>query len=45
MDFNSPITLEKLLKHANLGVVIHRWDTSIVYANPASLRLLRLSYD
>lgn len=39
------LNLVKLLEHAHIGVVIHRWDTSIVYANPAALRLLRLSYD
>lgn len=39
------LDFRKLLQHAHLGVVIHRWDTSIVYANPAALQLLRLSYD
>ncbi len=39
------LDLKKLLKHAQIGVVIHRWDTSIVYANPTALRLLRLSYE
>lgn len=39
------LKLETLLKHAHIGVVIHRWDTSIVYANPAALKLLRLNYE
>ena len=39
------LRLKSLLEHANIGVVIHRWDTSIVYANPAALRLLRLNYE
>ncbi len=43
-DFNG-VTLHTLLENANIGVVIHRWDTSVVYANPTALRLLRLSHD
>ncbi|MCC2606743.1 sensor domain-containing diguanylate cyclase [Planctobacterium marinum] len=39
------LNLKKLLEHAHIGVVIHRWDTSIVYANPTALRLMRLSYE
>lgn len=39
------LDLKRLLEHAHIGVVIHRWDTSIVYANPTALRLLRLSYE
>ncbi len=39
------LDLKRLLEHAHIGVVIHRWDTSIVYANPTALELLRLSYD
>jgi diguanylate cyclase (GGDEF)-like protein/PAS domain S-box-containing protein len=35
---------KKLLEHAHLGVIIHRWDTSIIYANPTALRLLGLTY-
>ena len=38
------LSLKILLEHAHIGVVIHRWDGTIVYANPASLRLLRLTY-
>jgi len=41
----SELSLKRLLEHAHIGVVIHRWDTSIVYANPTALRLLRLTYD
>ncbi len=39
------LDLKLLLEHAHIGVVIHRWDTSIVYANPTALRLLRLTYE
>jgi len=39
------INLKTLLEHAHIGVVIHRWDTSIAYANPTALTLLRLSYE
>lgn len=35
----------KLFESAHIGVVIHTWDTSIVYANPQALYLLRLSYE
>lgn len=34
------ISLINLLEHAHIGVVIHRWDTTIVYANPAALTFL-----
>tara|TARA_R110002153_G_scaffold30015_1_gene91974 strand:+ start:11643 stop:13037 length:1395 start_codon:yes stop_codon:yes gene_type:complete len=34
----------KLLEHAHIGVIIHRWDTSVIYANPTALHLLGLSY-
>lgn len=39
------LNLKLLLEHAHIGVVIHRADTSIVYANPTALRLLRLTYE
>ena len=39
------LNLKVLLENAHIGVVIHRWDTSIVYANPVALELLRLSYE
>lgn len=38
------VTLKALLENANIGVVIHKWDTTVVYANPTALRLLRLNY-
>ena len=41
----SGISLKSLLQNAHIGVVIHRWDTSIVYANPTAIKLLRLTYD
>lgn len=39
------INLKSLLKHAHIGVVIHRLDTSIVYANPTALKLLDMNYN
>lgn len=42
-DIND-LNLLKFLESAHIGIVIHRWDTSIVYANPTALELLRLSY-
>lgn len=39
------LNLKSLLEHAHIAVVIHRLDTSIVYANPTALKLLRLGYD
>lgn len=45
MDSLNGITLAKLLNQADIGVVIHNIDTTVVYANPAALRLLRLSYN
>jgi diguanylate cyclase (GGDEF)-like protein/PAS domain S-box-containing protein len=39
------ISLQTLLENAHIGVVIHRWDTSIVYANPTALKLLRLTHE
>ncbi|MEQ8335546.1 diguanylate cyclase [Nisaea sp.] len=41
----SGLKLSSLLEHAHIGVVIHKFDTSIVYANPTALRLLGLEYD
>lgn len=39
------LNLKNLLEKAHVGVVVHRWDTSIVYANPTALRLLGLSFE
>ena len=41
----SDINLKKLLDNAKIGVVIHNIDTSVVYANPAALQLLNLTYE
>lgn len=41
--FSKDLNLKKLLDNAHIGVVIHSWDTSVLYANPVALRLLRLS--
>ena len=39
------LNLTTLLETAHIGIVIHRFDTSVVYANPTALELLRLSFD
>ncbi|MDT0604772.1 diguanylate cyclase [Thalassotalea castellviae] len=39
------VTLQSLLEKANIGVVIHNWDTKVVYANPVALKLLRLTHE
>ncbi|MDF2177665.1 diguanylate cyclase [Aliiglaciecola sp. CAU 1673] len=39
----SSLDILNLLNHAYIGVVIHAVDTSIVYANPTALKLLRLT--
>jgi diguanylate cyclase (GGDEF)-like protein/PAS domain S-box-containing protein len=39
------LDLKSLLEHAHIGVVIHRLDISIVYANPTALKLLRMTYE
>jgi diguanylate cyclase (GGDEF)-like protein/PAS domain S-box-containing protein len=41
----SDLSLKKLLEHAHIGVVIHQWDTSVVYANPTAMKLMRLTHD
>lgn len=45
MDNIADLSLKALLEHAHIGIIIHKWDTSIVYANPTSLKLLRLTYE
>lgn len=39
------LNLKNLLEKAHVGVVVHRWDTSIVYANPTALKLLGVSFE
>jgi diguanylate cyclase (GGDEF)-like protein/PAS domain S-box-containing protein len=39
------LSFKVLLEHAHIGVIIHGWDTSIIYINPTGLELLRLTYD
>ena len=41
----SSLNLQRLLENAYIGVVIHRWNTEIVYANSTAIRLLNMSYD
>ncbi len=44
LDLNA-INLKNVLDHSTVGVVIHAWDTAIVYANPRAMELLEMSYD
>ncbi len=39
------LNLNNLLEKAPIGVVIHRWDTSIKYANPAALSVFGLTLE
>lgn len=39
------ISLKNLLENAPVGVIIHSWDSSIIYANPAALNLFNLTYE
>lgn len=39
------VNLLQLLDNAQIGVVIHTWDTQVVYANPAALCLLNLTLE
>lgn len=41
----SELSFKALLEHASIGIIIHAWDSSIVYANPTALDLLRITYD
>lgn len=41
----SAFDLRTLLDNSIVGVVIHDWNTSIVYANPRAMELLEMSYD
>lgn len=43
--FSTEFNLKNLFSNAKTGLVIHSWDTSIVYANPIALNLLRLTQD
>lgn len=39
------VNLINLLEHAHIGVVIHSWDSQIIYANPAAMKLFKTSID
>ena len=39
------VNLINLLEHAHIGVVIHSWDSQIVYVNPAALKLFKTSLE
>lgn len=39
------MSLTKLLDNVQQAVVIYQWDTSVIYANPTALKLLRLTHD
>lgn len=45
MNGISDLNFKNLLEHAQVGVIIHNWDTSIVYINPIGLQLLNLDYE
>ena len=39
------VNLLHLLDNAQIGVVIHTWNTQVVYANPAALSLLNVTLE
>jgi len=39
------VNLINLLEHAHIGVVIHSWDSQIVYVNPAAMKLFKTSLE
>ncbi|MDP2487288.1 diguanylate cyclase [Pseudoalteromonas marina] len=45
MNGISDLNFKNLLEYAQVGVIIHNWDTSIVYINPIGLQLLNLDYE
>ena len=45
MGFGRVLHAGELLDTLQIGVVLHSVDTSIIYANPKALELLRLTAD
>lgn len=41
----SNIDFARLIDSAGIGVIVHNWDTAVVYANPTALQMLNLTYD
>jgi diguanylate cyclase (GGDEF)-like protein/PAS domain S-box-containing protein len=41
----SCIDFARLVDTAGIGVIVHQWDTTVVYANPCALSMLNLSYE
>lgn len=39
------IDFARLIDSAGIGVIVHDWDTKVVYANPTALSMLKLSYE
>ncbi|WP_372626990.1 diguanylate cyclase [Arsukibacterium sp.] len=39
------IDFARLIDTAGIGVIVHQWDTTVVYANPTALTMLNLSYE
>jgi diguanylate cyclase (GGDEF)-like protein/PAS domain S-box-containing protein len=39
------IDFARLIDSAGIGVIVHQWDTTVVYANPTALSMLKLTYD
>lgn len=38
------INFAKVVNEAPIGIIVHRWDTEVVYANPTALSMLGLNY-
>lgn len=45
MKYIEGLSFQAILKHAHIGVIIHDWNTSIVYINPNGLKMMRLTYE
>jgi diguanylate cyclase (GGDEF)-like protein/PAS domain S-box-containing protein len=39
------IDFARLIDSAGIGVIVHQWDTTVVYANPRALSMLQLNYE
>jgi diguanylate cyclase (GGDEF)-like protein/PAS domain S-box-containing protein len=39
------IDFARLIDSAGIGVIVHNWDTTVVYANPNALEMLKLTYE
>lgn len=41
----SNIDFARLIDSVGIGVIVHQWDTTVVYANPTALSMLHLTYE